>query len=311
MSFKHDIDVVVTWVDGADPAWLAKKNQFANEGRNVELAKDATNTQRWHDSGTLQLVLRSIEQNMPWVRRIYLVTDGQTPRWLKPDDRLHLINHADIFGESVRYPTFNSHAIETRLHHVPGLAEHFIYFNDDVIVTKPLTPSDFFHEDGRCKVYLARRPARNEKQLLFGSSDSALQNVARMLGVEQDSLIKLRHQPFALRRSILLELEEKYAGQFRTTGQQRFRSEVDIAVVSQFFQHYCLMNGLATAEHARFFYVDVSRPITISFFVRIWGLNRCLAVCPNNAERMNLKLRIIMQALRRLLPKASRWETTS
>jgi hypothetical protein len=34
-----------------------------------------------------------------------------------------VVSHREIFGDTGRLPTFNSHAIESRLHRIPGLAE--------------------------------------------------------------------------------------------------------------------------------------------------------------------------------------------
>ena len=37
-------------------------------------------------------------------------------------------------------PTHNSHAVESQLHHIPGIAEHFLYSNDDMFFGRPLQP---------------------------------------------------------------------------------------------------------------------------------------------------------------------------
>lgn len=55
-------------------------------------------------------------------------------------------------------PTFNSLVFEAFLHQIPGLSEHFIYMNDDTIITKPLNSSSFFTTDGRLKVLLLPHP---------------------------------------------------------------------------------------------------------------------------------------------------------
>ena len=44
----------------------------------------------------------------------------------------------------INLPVFNSRAIEINLHRIPGLAEQFVYFNDDMFITKPVTKEDFF-----------------------------------------------------------------------------------------------------------------------------------------------------------------------
>ena len=43
-------------------------------------------------------------------------------------------------------PTFNSSAIELGICAIPGLAEHFVYFNDDMFLTSYVVPEYFFKE---------------------------------------------------------------------------------------------------------------------------------------------------------------------
>src|SRR5690606_36887830 len=42
-------------------------------------------------------------------------------------------------------PLFNSHSIAMFLHEIPGLAEQYLYFNDDVFAAYFLRPQDFFY----------------------------------------------------------------------------------------------------------------------------------------------------------------------
>ena len=46
-------------------------------------------------------------------------------------------------------PNRNSNAIETTLSEIPGLNEHFIYFNDDFFLTQPAKWTDFFTWGGK------------------------------------------------------------------------------------------------------------------------------------------------------------------
>ena len=41
--------------------------------------------ERWQDNHELRFSLRSVEQFAPWIHHIFLVTDGQSPSWLKPN----------------------------------------------------------------------------------------------------------------------------------------------------------------------------------------------------------------------------------
>ena len=54
---------------------------------------------------------------MPWIRTIYLVTNGQIPYWLNLDNpKLKLITHDEIFSNPNDLPTFSSPAIEVNIH---------------------------------------------------------------------------------------------------------------------------------------------------------------------------------------------------
>src|SRR5690554_7983630 len=79
-----DIDLVYMWVDGNDEEWLAEKNRFI--GKSIDLNTEATSKARNADNNELLFSLRSAEKYAPWIRKIFIVTDGQTPKWLDPDN---------------------------------------------------------------------------------------------------------------------------------------------------------------------------------------------------------------------------------
>ena len=134
---EHKIDIVVTWVDGNDPVWRADKAKFSTDNG------DAT-ASRFRDWDQLKFWFRSIEQNAPWVNKIHFVTYGHLPEWLDTSNpKLNIVNHKDFIPEEF-LPVFNSTAIEVHLHRIPGLSEHFVYFNDDMFLMKPCKPTDFF-----------------------------------------------------------------------------------------------------------------------------------------------------------------------
>jgi hypothetical protein len=60
------------WVNGADPWWEAKlAEHMPNATQRALLAH------KYRDHNELLYSMRSVFQYAPWVRRIYLVTDGQ------------------------------------------------------------------------------------------------------------------------------------------------------------------------------------------------------------------------------------------
>lgn len=121
---------------------------------------------RFFDNNELKYSLRSIEKYAPWLRTIYLVTNGQVPNWLnRSHPKIKLIQHKDIFLNKTHHlPTFSSAAIECHLHRIPGLSKHFLYFNDDILLGKPIYRDDFYTKTNGYKIYLAwALPGCNER----------------------------------------------------------------------------------------------------------------------------------------------------
>ncbi|RZF40440.1 hypothetical protein LSTR_LSTR013902 [Laodelphax striatellus] len=111
---------------------------------------------RYDDKEELRYSLRSLEMYAPWVRKVFLVTNGQIPSWLELENpKLSVITHEMIFPNRSHLPTFSSPAIETHLHRIPGLSEKFLYLNDDILFGDHVLPEDFIsHREGQ-KVYLS------------------------------------------------------------------------------------------------------------------------------------------------------------
>ncbi|TSK13552.1 N-acetylglucosamine-1-phosphotransferase subunits alpha/beta [Bagarius yarrelli] len=106
---------------------------------------------RFEDNEELRYSLRSVERHAPWVRHIFIVTNGQIPSWLNLDNpRVTVVTHEEIFQNQSHLPTFSSPAIETHIHRIPGLSQKFIYLNDDVLFGKDVWPDDFYsHSKGQ------------------------------------------------------------------------------------------------------------------------------------------------------------------
>lgn len=146
---EFPIDIVIPWVDQNDPAWFAKFNQY-----NSENLDEDTET-RYRDYGTLQYVFRSIQKYAPWVNRIFFLTDNQKPDWLNLEsEKLVCVDHTEFIDQSF-LPTFDSNVIDLSVANISGLSEHFVYFNDDTFINRPVTPEDFFDSKGRPRDTLA------------------------------------------------------------------------------------------------------------------------------------------------------------
>ncbi|KFO30294.1 N-acetylglucosamine-1-phosphotransferase subunits alpha/beta [Fukomys damarensis] len=110
---------------------------------------------RFEDNEELRYSLRSIERHAPWVRNVFIVTNGQIPSWLNLDNpRVTIITHQEVFRNQSHLPTFSSPAIESHIHRIQGLSQKFIYLNDDVMFGKDVWPDDFYSHSKGQKVYL-------------------------------------------------------------------------------------------------------------------------------------------------------------
>lgn len=159
------IDFVVTWVDNQDAAWKSEKEHYEkimgicqNLGDNGE--------ERYRDWELFRYWFRAVETYAPWVRNVYLVTCGHVPQWLNADmPKLKVVKHSDFIPQSY-LPTFSCNPIELNLHRIPGLSEHFVYFNDDFFLGGPVEPEDFFF-NGQPNYPAIACPLRNEGNSAF------------------------------------------------------------------------------------------------------------------------------------------------
>ncbi len=147
------IDAVVTWVDGSDPAHQSKMLPFLN-GK-TQVGHPGTNPVRFGSVGEITYCVLSILRFAPFVRNIFIVTDNQTPQVFEAVKKhfparakdIIVVDHQVIFdGYNEFLPTFNSISIETMLWRIPGLANNYIYFNDDTFLLRPTTPTDWFKQ---------------------------------------------------------------------------------------------------------------------------------------------------------------------
>lgn len=134
------IDFVIPWVDGNDLEWKKQKKKYDENN------EDYDDINRYRDFDNLQYFFRGVEKYTPWVNKIHFVTWGHIPEWLNINHpKINIVNHKDYIPKEY-LPTFSSHPIELNLHRIKGLAENFVYFNDDTFILKELKPENFFKD---------------------------------------------------------------------------------------------------------------------------------------------------------------------
>lgn len=144
-----DIDFVITWVDMDDPKWQEDFIKYSGKKGNT---KNGVSKARFRDNGFLKYWFRGVEKFAPWVRKIHFVTNGQKPDWIdESNPKIHIVNHCDYIPKQF-LPTYNSVVIERYIHKIPGLAEHFVYFNDDFYIINKVGVERFFRNGLPCDI---------------------------------------------------------------------------------------------------------------------------------------------------------------
>jgi hypothetical protein len=306
---RFPIDAVFTWVDGADESWRRRRAAATD----VAYHEESDSESRYVSRDELKYALRSIEMYAPWIRHIYLVTDDQSPAWLNRNaPGLDIVDHRDIFSDPSVLPTFNSHAIESQLHHIDGLSEHFLYLNDDMLLASDVTPQVFFHSSGLSKFFpspsLVPQGAPQESDVPV--TIAAKNNRAAMQPVFGTSLArKLKHAPYALRRDVLNEIESRFPAEHRRTMGARVRSRTDLSLVSNFYQHYAYQTGRAVPGTIRYRYIDLAQPDASSILTEVARRRHQQALCLNTtALESEGSTQRALRALEDVFPLPSRFE---
>ncbi|BAL85379.1 hypothetical protein AMIS_1590 [Actinoplanes missouriensis 431] len=285
---RFPIDVVYTWVDGNDPDWVARKNSSLTAFGREQINTIATNDSRFISRDELKYSLRSIVAYAPWVRKIFLVTDDQIPAWLDTSDpRLTVVSHRELFGDTGVLPTFNSHAIESRLHRIPGLSEHFIYFNDDMFLGRPVSPDSFFHANGIAKFFQSKAqldagPATKFDAPVTAAGKNNRRHIAERFhrGITQ----KMQHVPYTLQKSVLEEIEKWLPDEVRQTAEHPFRHPGDLSIPSSLQHYWAYLTRRAVPGSIKYTYADLAHPSTPVQLAFLLARRHCDVFCLNDTD---------------------------
>jgi hypothetical protein len=311
------IDAVYTWVDGDDPAWRARKARALRENGWVAGSNEQTaNDSRFLSRDELRFSLRSLHAYAPWIRHVFVVTDDQVPAWLDTSrDDLTVVSHREIFGGTGRLPTFNSQAIESRLHRIPGLSEHFLYLNDDVFLGRPVAPEMFFTPGGLTRFFPSGALVGSAPRTPCDTpADSAGKNNRDLIQNAFGRVLtrKMKHTPHPSRRSVLAEIEERFADRVAATAGHQFRHPEDIALLSSLQQYYAYLTGRAEPGQIQYLYTDLADPQTPFRLARLLHDRHLDAFCLNDTysspEAIAEQAALLAEFLPAYLPFPSRWE---
>jgi Stealth protein CR2, conserved region 2/Stealth protein CR3, conserved region 3/Stealth protein CR4, conserved region 4/Stealth protein CR1, conserved region 1 len=311
-----DIDMVFSWVDGSDPEFRARR---AAQMSAVAVGEGDEAEARIRQIDELKYALRSVNMFAPWVRRIFIATDSVPPPWLAEHPKITIISAAEHFSDAASLPTYNSHAVESQLHNIPGLSEHFLYSNDDMFFGRPVKASMFFSPGGVTRFIEAKT------RIGLGANDPARSGFENAARVNRQLLLErfgqvitrhLEHTAVPLRKSVLIEMEREFPDEFARTQASAFRSGTDISVTNSFYHYYALMTGRAVQqEKAKVRYVNTTTRAGLELLPELRKRRAYDFFCLNDSSFPEIsaaeRAQRVTRFLERYFPIPAPWEKVS
>ncbi len=313
---REPIDIVYTWVDGDDPSWIARKAGYTSADVAAELNASAVHLSRYTSRDELRYSLRSVAMYASWARRIYIVTDQQVPSWLNTaHPKIQVVDHKEIFTDSTALPVFNSHAIESQLHHIEGLSERYLYLNDDVFFGRTVYPELFFHGNGLSNFFPSRAlldldPPSSRDLPVMSAAKHNRELIEAEFGVTIAN--KFKHCPIPQQKSVLIELEQRFPEMFDRVSRSRFRHPDDLSITSSLHHYYAYCTGRAVPGAITYAYQDIAREDTRRRLVNLLRERNTDVFCLNDHETpesdVEEQQRILIEFLEAQFPVPSPFE---
>ncbi|OSX57791.1 hypothetical protein POSPLADRAFT_1067806 [Postia placenta MAD-698-R-SB12] len=254
------LDFLWTWVNGSDPLEEQAKQQAVDLYEPDDPWRPSASVMEarlYRDHDELRHSMRSVLLNFrKYAGRFFLLTSdfsipvttpnltlssswrlGQTPQWLDLGKRkrsgwldgsvnLDLLHHANIFRD-YDGTVFNSLAIESQLGHVDGIADYFVYMNDDLYFAKPIMPATFYTSVFGIVLHM-------EPWLTIPPSRPTSETPGEWRGMGESNYILsvrfgARHRPYVMHQAkvvssaMLAELETIWPDTFARSASHRFR----------------------------------------------------------------------------------------
>ena len=309
----EEIDMVFSWVDGSSSDF---QRQRAARMAEYVVGEGDDGPARYRHVDELRYALRSVHMYAPWVRRIFIATDSPRPAWLAEHPKVTIVRSEDFFPDLSVLPIHNSHAVESQLHRIDGLSEHFLYSNDDMFFGRPVAPETFFTPGGVSKfVESGVRIGTGAPEPHRSGHDNALR-VNRALLQERFGRVitnDLEHCATPLRRSVMRELEAEFPEDFARTSGSRFRAATDISVTNSLYHYYSLFTGRAVVtREPRVRYVQTTLLSSLGRMERLADRRDIDMFCLNDGGNSevpeSVRVRALQSLLGRMFPIAAPWE---
>ncbi len=313
------LDVVYTWVDDSFPGYGAEMARWRGTTHDH-------NPNRTRDNlDLLKYSLRGLARHVPWIGRVHLLScRPQVPDWLDEGAAGFAIVHHDEIMDPAILPTYNSFAIISHLHRIPGLSERFLYIEDDMLFGADVPLGHFEADDGH--IVVRRRLGKTAPPDLRGNEETSPWNAAL---AECNHLLDetfaprrrnvVSHVPLLVDKALWAAMLARFPEAVRRTRESRFRHAGNIAP-EYLYPHYLLESGAGRAAplaetYARTLYHGLGNSLAYARFgMAAIGLlaPRTIALNDNFDDDPNSAVVAAVRAfLARRWPTPSPWERPS
>ena len=312
--FRKPVDLVYCWVDGNDVEWQ-KEKQYWQEKLGIPIT-DAINPCRFVDNEELKYSLRSVVKNLPWINHIYIITNGQVPKWLDVSHpKITIVTHKDIMPPEA-LPVFSAYPIETCLANIPNLSNYFLYANDDFFVYKHTSPDYFFDTEGKPIIRFCRRSTnlqRIQKELYIQNIIYSEKLIRQKFGKACD--YETTHNIDAYRKDYFLECQNIFENEFLNTTYSKFSSQnmVQRTIVNFYMlvKKSCKLRVLrlnSKKNPLENIYVPLQNPIFMDRKIQKHK-KKLKLFCINDNEKTKQEDRLLLKSyLEILFPNRQLWE---
>ena len=305
------VDAVIAWVDGGDENHQKKIFPYLRDKKIISNKNFRT---RFDQVEEIKYTVDSILKFAKFIRNIYIVTDNQTPKFLKNKDTLHkynnvkIIDHSLIFEDQCSFlPVFNCRPIETRLYKIPNLSEYFIYFNDDMFLIRETKVKDFFEEGFpvlRGKWFqlnednLLKKIFSSKKKKTRAGHKIAQQKGAKIIGFKK--YYKFEHTPHPFRKSTFSNFFKENKDIEKNNIKYRFRN-INQFTPQSLINHIEIKNGTCKleSEYKMVYFQNYKKPF--------WWIKFKLLNFTKNADKLFLCMQSLDQCPEKKLKFIKKW----
>jgi len=287
------IDMVFTYVNGNDVNYIKKKYEILNLDTNTNTNTISFNPSIRHTNiNEILYSVQSVLKFIPWINKIYIITDNQYIPNLIHNSKIIFINHTDIIPSSY-LPTYNSDTIESFIHNIPNLSEIFLYNNDDVFHLDFIKENDIYttgssdddnkislHINSKFNLNILRKKDTEYSKRICLTADILLKKYPNIILINN-------HHTKILRKSTLKSIETDFSDLLHNMRSSIFRADnyIQYLFLALNIDHYT-HNNIISNDFTNIIELHLgSKTCTDNFFNQFKDRQQLKFVCFNSMDK--------------------------